>query len=114
MNEPERDARSDHQADCPTDDQAGHEPGHQSAQTHWLYRPENWPRLWAVQITLLVLVVVPDLFVHTHGHFPPALFSLDMSPGFFAWYGFIACAAMVAGAKVLGIFLKRDDRYYDD
>jgi hypothetical protein len=39
---------------------------------------------------------------------------LDTRIGFFAWYGFVTCAAMVVGAKVLGIFLKRPDDYYDD
>jgi hypothetical protein len=82
--------------------------------THWLYRAENWPKLWAIQIAILVLVVLPDLFVHAHAHFDPEQFSLDMSPGFFAWYGFVTCAGMVALAKVLGIFLKRDEAYYDD
>lgn len=81
---------------------------------HWLYRPENWPKLWAAQITVLGLLVLPDLFREAHGHFPPARFSLDMSPGFFAWFGFVTCAGMVALAKVLGIFLKRPDTYYDD
>lgn len=82
--------------------------------THWLYRPENLPKLWAMQIAILVLVVLPELFTHAHAHFKPGYFSLDMSPGFFAWYGFVTCAAMVAFAKFLGRFLKRDDRYYDD
>jgi hypothetical protein len=82
--------------------------------THWLYRPENWPKLWAIQIAILVLAVLPELFIHAYAHFDPERFSLDMSPGFFAWYGFIACAGMVALAKVLGIFLKRDEAYYDD
>jgi hypothetical protein len=82
--------------------------------THWLYRPETWPKLWAIQIAILVLAVLPELFIHAHAHFDPERFSLDLSPGFFAWYGFITCAGMVALAKVLGLFLKRDDTYYDD
>jgi hypothetical protein len=81
---------------------------------HWLYRPENRPKLWAIQIVILVLVVLPDLFVHAHAHFPPERFTLDTSPGFFAGYGFVTCAGMVAFAKILGMFLKRDENYYND
>jgi hypothetical protein len=81
---------------------------------HWLYRPENWPKLWAIQIVILVLVLLPDVFIHHHAHFKPQVFSLDASPGFYAWYGFVTCAGMVALAKVLGIFVKRDESYYDE
>jgi len=83
-------------------------------RTHWLYRPENRPKLWAVLMLILVLVLLPELFVHHHAHFQALGFMLDTRIGFFAWYGFITCAAMVVAAKVLGIFLKRPDDYYDD
>ena len=33
--------------------------------------------------------------------------------GFNAWYGFGTCVAMVVAAKLLGTFLKRNDRYYE-
>ena len=81
---------------------------------HWLYRKDNRPRLWVVQICLLVLVVLPEFFVHRHAHFESLGTQLDASWGFFAWYGFLTCAAMVVGAKLLGALLKRDERYYDD
>ena len=80
---------------------------------HWLYRRENLPKLWALQFLVLLLALLPELFVHHHPHFPEQGFSLDASFGFFAWYGFLACAGMVALAKILGIFLKRQDTYYD-
>jgi hypothetical protein len=82
--------------------------------THWLYRDENRPKLWAIQILILVLTVIPAFFVPVHHHFTPERFSLDTSPGFYAWFGFITCAWMVALAKLLGRYLKRDDTYYDD
>lgn len=85
-----------------------------SERTHWLYRRENRPKLWALLLVILVLALLPELFVHHHAHFPERGFTLDTKIGFFAWYGFIACAAMVVVAKVLGIFLKRPDDYYDD
>jgi hypothetical protein len=81
---------------------------------HWLYRSENRPKLWLLLILILSLALLPDLFLHHHAHFPELGFKLDTRVGFFAWYGFITCAAMVVGAKILGIFLKRPDDYYDD
>ncbi|WP_200381948.1 hypothetical protein [Thiococcus pfennigii] len=81
---------------------------------HWLYRRENLPNLWLIQIAILVLALLPEFFVHHHAHFPGQGMTLDASWGFYAWYGFTTCAGMVALAKVMGIFLKRPDHYYDD
>ncbi len=81
---------------------------------HWLYRDENLPKLWIAQIVILVLALIPEFFVHHHGYFAQQGFTLDAGFGFYAWYGFLTCAGMVALAKVLGIFLKRGDDYYDD
>ncbi|MBK1632694.1 hypothetical protein CKO31_18480 [Thiohalocapsa halophila] len=81
---------------------------------HWLYRPENRPKLWALLVLIMVLALSASLVIHPHAHFPGSGFALDASFGFYAWYGFVTCAAMVAVAKILGIFLKRPDTYYDD
>lgn len=80
---------------------------------HWLYRPANRPKLWGFQFAILLLALLPDFFLHHHAHFPSSGFTLDAGFGFYAWYGFICCAVMVALAKILGIFLKRKDTYYD-
>jgi fumarate reductase subunit D len=81
---------------------------------HWLYRRENRPKLWIILVVILLLALVPEFFVHHHAHFPDQDVHVDTSFGFFAWYGFLTCTAMVVGAKVLGIFLKRKETYYDD
>jgi len=81
---------------------------------HWLYRPENRPKLWVLLVLIVVLALSASLVIHPHAHFPGSGFVLDASFGFYAWYGFVTCAAMVAVAKILGIFLKRPDTYYDD
>ena len=86
----------------------------QEGRKHWLYRSENLPKLWLIQFVILILAVLPEFFIHHHPHFEEAGFTLDASFGFFAWYGFLTCAGMVAGAKILGIFLKRKDTYYDE
>jgi len=31
-----------------------------------------------------------------------------------AWYGFLACAALILAAKAMGAWLKRQDRYYEE
>ena len=80
---------------------------------HWLYRASSIPKLWIIQGVILVLAVLPEFFVHHHPHFEAQGIHIDTSFGFHAWYGFLTCAAMVVGAKILGIFLKRKERYYE-
>lgn len=94
------------------DERANHRA--KEGRVHWLYRPENRPRLWAFQVALLGIVLLAGLFVHQHAHFAEQGFTLDALFGFHAAFGFLACAGLVAVAKVLGIFLKRPDTYYDD
>ncbi len=80
-----------------------------SDQKHWLVRPGTIRILWMVFIVVLALTIVPEFGVDLHPHF-----GVDGIFGFHAWYGFLTCCAMVVAAKVLGIFLKREDTYYDD
>lgn len=80
-----------------------------SQQKHWLTRPETIRKLWIVSVVVLALTVVAELFVHGHPHF-----GFDGWHAFYAVYGFITCVGMVVFAKLLGIFLKRKDTYYDD
>jgi len=75
---------------------------------HWLLRQENIRKLWIGFIVVLVLTVVAGLFVHQHDSF-----GVEDSFAFFAWYGFITCVGMVVFAKLLGIFLKRPEDYYE-
>ncbi|PCK03502.1 MAG: hypothetical protein COA42_20805 [Alteromonadaceae bacterium] len=63
---------------------------------------------------ILVLALVPEFFIHHHAHFESEGIHVDASWGFFAWFGFLACAAMVIAAKLLGFLLKRKDSYYDE
>jgi len=76
--------------------------------TEWLVRPKTIRLLWAVLIGVLALVTLADFLVHGHPHF-----GIDGTFGFFSWYGFATCVAMVLLAKLLGIFLKRPETYYD-
>ncbi|MBW2137064.1 MAG: hypothetical protein JRH06_05870 [Deltaproteobacteria bacterium] len=55
----------------------------------------------------LVVLLIVDLFIHKHGEF-----SWERAPGFLALYGFGSCVALIFIAKVLRVFIKRDEDYY--
>lgn len=78
-------------------------------EQHWLVRPATIRILWIVFAIVLALTVVPDLFIDKHASFP-----IEETFGFYAWFGFLTCVAMVLGAKAMALFLKRKDTYYDD
>lgn len=75
---------------------------------HWLYRPQNLPRLWKWGSILLLLCVAAQWFVKLHAGF-----------GFADWFafnavfGFFSCLVMVVFAKWLGGWVKRPQDYYD-
>ena len=56
---------------------------------------------------MLALTVLAEGLVHLHPHF-----EVESMFGFHAWFGFIACAAMIVVAKALALVLKRPDTYY--
>jgi len=78
-------------------------------QSHWLDEPRNVKRLWRGFLVVLALTVLAQLVVHLHPHF-----EVESVFGFHAWFGFIACAAMIVVAKVLALVLKRPDTYYGE
>jgi len=76
---------------------------------HWLVRENTIRWLWRGGIFMLFLLVMADFFINAYPYF-----GIDATFGFYSWYGFVVCAAMVFFAKALGIFLKRKDTYYDN
>ncbi len=76
---------------------------------HWLDKPANHRKLWIAFIVVLALTVAAELIWPIHGHF-----DIESLFGFNALYGFIVCALMIAFAKLLALWLKRADTYYDD
>ena len=76
---------------------------------HWLTRPETIRKLWVVFIGILIATVAVEPFVTHEAHF-----GIDGTFAFNAWYGFAACVALIVIAKLLGLFLKRPDTYYDE
>lgn len=75
--------------------------------SHWLDHPRNVKRLWRGFLVVLALMVLAELIVHLHPHF-----GIESVFGFHAWFGFVACAAMIVVAKALALLLKRPDTYY--
>jgi ribulose 1,5-bisphosphate carboxylase large subunit-like protein len=75
---------------------------------HWLDAPRNVQRLWRGFQAVLALAVLAELAVALHPHF-----AIESIFGFAALYGFLACALMIVVAKLLGLLLKRPDRYYE-
>jgi hypothetical protein len=78
------------------------------ARLHWLVRPKTIRMLWIAGSVILVLVTLAGVLIPGHPHF-----AIEHTFGFFSWYGFVTCAAMVIFAKFLGFFLKRKDTYYE-
>jgi hypothetical protein len=78
-------------------------------QRHWLDEPRNVRLLWRIFLVVLASTVLIEPFVRLHPHF-----AIERLFGFHAWYGLLACAAMVLAAKALGVVLKRSDTYYDE
>ena len=75
---------------------------------HWLDDPKNVTRLWRGFLAVLAVTVVAGFVVDLHPHF-----AVEGWPGFYAGYGFLTCLLVIVGAKTLGRFLKRPDRYYE-
>lgn len=65
---------------------------------------------------LCVILLAADFFVHRHelkladGNL---IKTLEQMPSFYAVYGFVGCSLLVFGAKLMRIFLMRDEAYYD-
>lgn len=85
-----------------------HTPKSAGPDDHWLARPSTIRLLWIISSLVLAVTVLLDLVITHHPHF-----GIDGTFGFGAWFGFVACVAMVLFAKLLGHVLKRPDTYYD-
>ncbi len=76
---------------------------------NWLDDPKNIRLVRNVFYGVLVLLVLPDLFMHKHTLF----YSVEAWPGFYAVFGFISCVGIILVSKLLGYVLKRSENYYD-
>lgn len=78
-------------------------------KSHWLDDPANVRRLWRAFLGGLALLVSAEIVIDLHPRF-----AFERLFAFHAWFGFLACAAMIALAKLLGVVLKRPESYYDE
>ncbi|MHB8121389.1 MAG: hypothetical protein ACYDG4_04465 [Desulfuromonadaceae bacterium] len=78
-------------------------------ELNWLDDPKNIRTVRFVFYVVLVLLVLPDLFMHKHTLF----YSIEAWPGFYAFFGFVSCVAIILISKLLGYVLKRSENYYD-
>jgi UPF0716 family protein affecting phage T7 exclusion len=65
--------------------------------------------LWFILIIILAICVFAEIFIPPH----KAHFEIEKITGFYSIFGFLACVAIIFISKFLGIFLKRDEDYYD-
>ena len=77
-------------------------------KVYWLDDMRNVRKIvWALVIVCAGLFVA-DAFYHKHPYF-----SVESWFGFYALYGFFMCVGLVLAARVLRVFLMRDEDFYD-
>ncbi len=74
----------------------------------FLDKPQNRRRAIRIFYAMLVVLLVIDVFIPKHGHFP-----WENAPAFYAVYGFIGCVALIFIAKGLRRLVRRNEDYYD-
>jgi hypothetical protein len=78
-------------------------------QQHWLTRSATIRKLWWLFSAVLLVTIVAQFVIAVKQHF-----IVDGWFGFYALFGFASCIAMVVLAKILGVIVKRNERYYED
>ncbi|UUX50028.1 hypothetical protein NUH88_21890 [Nisaea acidiphila] len=81
---------------------AGEEP-------RWLDNPANVKKIVYALVAICALLFVADAFYHKHPYF-----AAESWFGFYAIYGFVMCVGLVLAAKLMRVFLMRDEDYYDN
>jgi hypothetical protein len=70
--------------------------------------PRNVKRFLGGFYAFLAVLLIVDFFIPKH-----AEFYWEGVPNFFAVYGFVSCVLLIFIAKVLRLFLKRGEGYYE-
>lgn len=77
-------------------------------KSYWLDQPGNVRKIIYALYAACAALFFADFFYHKHAHF-----TAEGWFGFYALYGFIMCVALVLVAKLMRVFLMRDEDYYD-
>ncbi len=75
---------------------------------YWLDDRRNVDRLVYGFYVVCAVIFAIDVFVPKHGPF-----AIEHLFGFYGWYGFVSCVALVLMAKVLRRMVMRGEDYYD-
>lgn len=74
----------------------------------YLDKPKTIKRLWIALYVICGLTLIPDLFTTRHGGL-----GIDSFMGFYALLGFVSCAVLILFSKIVGLFLKVKEDYYE-
>lgn len=77
-------------------------------KSYWLDRPANVNKLVYGFYCVCAALLAIDVLVPKHG-----AFRIEHAFGFYAFFGLIACVALVLIAKLLRHILMRPEDYYD-
>jgi len=77
-------------------------------QRYWLDNPANVDRLVRGFYAVCGMLLLLDLFIPKHG-----AIAIEHLFGFYAFFGFLACVALVLVAKQLRRVIMRPEDYYD-
>lgn len=73
-----------------------------------IYWPKSLYRLVPYILILAIVLLGIEVLLADVFHFEFEGF------GFFAWLGFLSCAALIVMSLLVGKFIKRAEHYYDD
>jgi len=71
-------------------------------------KPQNLKRLLGFFYISLVVLLIIDFFIHKHAYFP-----WEEGTNFYAAYGFVSCVLLIFIAKILRLFIRRYENYYE-
>ena len=77
-------------------------------ESHWIERKTTIKAILYGLFIICFALFVADAFYHKH-----IVFEVQSLFGFYAIFGFFMCVGLVLAAKVLRLFLMRDEDYYD-
>ena len=80
----------------------------QKKEFDYFDRPETIRKLWIMLYAVCGLLVVPDFFTHRHVYF-----GFDGWFAFYALLGFVSCALLILFSKLVALWLKAKENYYD-